>query len=748
MKKFLLTLLFILFASPIFAQTKPTSKTNLDIKIDTKTTEKSLNNIKTNFTGYIETNLCNTKQKENINLIKDKPFENATCGSKTIGETYNCICDKNNSKYKTFYKSVVAITDFSTLKGTTVNQFQQIKNFYDALDALPPLITSVNKLSEEIKKLIKQDEDDKTARNAAINTLKQKLSNDLAKEIEKEKNLRKENPQIVEDLKNKLKPHTDKDINDYMTDKTNNANDAAQKYVDNVINDLLKKNPNITVEDLEKLYNQNEGKDTSETKITDYNIKTIRDELKNKEQAEKDRQLAELLRLKKEEANLINELGKTKTPAVKVNQINDTNFNDSNTNTKLNNALDKLIEGKSQHPTNSNAETNKVAKTIEEIKADIENTKQNIDKLTDLKNKLEEDKKKLDKKLDDNYKRITDLLHEQNKLECKIFGQIDVIRNRIADYKSLNISGASITCGTDEKEGKLNASKTLNQMFQINSIAEKERWNKCLENKIKLLNENMEKDVGPIDKYIKNNIMNKYPGIENLNCNFKCTNEAKDYDDWYIGENTKPTYKNKNGKTLEEQIKECQLASKENAINNFTCPDNITVDNAKLSSIKAKMKEALNENLNKILEIGNRECSNIQDEIEITKVYTDLIIEINKLKNYCCDGTNYRSGRCGRETNVNGSLGNHKITRSQFNIDPIINIMKSIKNSNMTCPDNEHIINNIYETIQKTIYITAMGNTTNCNQRKKDIIKLYDINNNNNQNTSLNLMFKFCEWSE
>lgn len=164
MKKFLLTLLFLLFANPIFAQTKPNTKTNINITIDTKTTNESLTKIKTNFTEYINTKLCNNKQKENINLIKDKPFENTICDSHTIGETYNCICDKNDSKYKNFYKSVTAITDFKSLTGTTINQFLQIKNFYDALDALP--ISSVNTFADEISNLIKQNENDKAKEEA------------------------------------------------------------------------------------------------------------------------------------------------------------------------------------------------------------------------------------------------------------------------------------------------------------------------------------------------------------------------------------------------------------------------------------------------------------------------------------------------------------------------------------------------------------------------------------------------------
>ena len=60
MKKFLLTLLFILFANPIFAQTKPTKKTNLDIKI-TAETSTNLIAIKDSFTGHIDTKICKNK---------------------------------------------------------------------------------------------------------------------------------------------------------------------------------------------------------------------------------------------------------------------------------------------------------------------------------------------------------------------------------------------------------------------------------------------------------------------------------------------------------------------------------------------------------------------------------------------------------------------------------------------------------------------------------------------------------------
>ncbi|MGN0929771.1 MAG: hypothetical protein ACI4N3_03975, partial [Alphaproteobacteria bacterium] len=59
MKKFLLTLLFCLFANPIFAQT-----TNIQIEISETATENLLK-IKKDLTDHINTTICKTTNEKN-----------------------------------------------------------------------------------------------------------------------------------------------------------------------------------------------------------------------------------------------------------------------------------------------------------------------------------------------------------------------------------------------------------------------------------------------------------------------------------------------------------------------------------------------------------------------------------------------------------------------------------------------------------------------------------------------------------
>ena len=485
MKKFLLTLLFILFASPIFAQTKPTKKTNLDIKI-TAETSTNLIAIKDSFTGHIDTKICKNKDVK-IDSIKDMPFTNATCDSKTIGETYDCIC-KTKTK---FYESVKPITDFKNLTGDIDTQFKRIVDFYEALQSVKPLLASVNELSAEITKLLKEQEENEKAKKAAEEEAKNKIKKDfadtLAKLLMKEKKLRNKYPEIVEELnKNKgLRNHTDKNTKDYMDKKDatdTDATKAAENYIENVINQYLqktkKKFEDISQDDLKKLLDDNAKDKNSENSITQDNIDAITDAKKKQDEDEKKKkqELLEKLRdLKKQEAELINELGdKTVNPTDTGKK-----YNDKDNNAKLNTALNKLIGEKetSPHP-------KKAAETIEEINADIENTNKNINKLTDLKNKLEEDKKKVDEKLEKAYNDIKEHLHQQNLKECKLFKAIDhVTEQGIKGYKLLGISGSKITC-----QGL--GTKTIEEMRNISNTTEKEKYIKCLEDKIPLIEAN------------------------------------------------------------------------------------------------------------------------------------------------------------------------------------------------------------------------------------------------------------------
>lgn len=574
MKKFLLTLLFIVFANPLFAEdiptkTKPTKKLNIQINISNQTT-KSLETITKNFNKFMENNICaKSNEQSSIQLNEYKNQLTICKDANTIKDIYNCVCKSGGE----FYEKLKYITDFKKLSGTTAEQFTQLQSYYNALDS----IKGIQQLTQVVKDVKKQNEDEETARQARRTEIINKFKREITAELIKERNLRNENPEIVKELtspqcKNDcLEKHNS--TNDANIEKwvANNGNDndldkILDKYIDKVIND----NHLDSNEALETFLNDTTNP-KNEKGITDRNIERIRKAKEEKDaQDARDREnaLEELAKRKKEEAELINKIlafKESSNPKVNEN-ITKENCNTKETNNDLNPPLrDILGETTAKpHPNEPTDEVDKIRQDVEDTKTNIENLNRKWDELNDEKNA----------KIEELFNKIKAALHLFNLSECELYGRIDTIATKQnqgrlpagISYNRIGVTGKTISRGNQEACDGLQES-TIDDIKQLTDGSKKNKWIECLTQKETTIYSN----TNSVDTYIKE--FKKGQNLQNCSTacywkdNFKKSNDEENYDLWYTGNRTKYDYiQDNSGHALEDQINICK-------INSFICKD-------------------------------------------------------------------------------------------------------------------------------------------------------------------------------
>ncbi|MBD5397971.1 hypothetical protein HDR60_00490 [bacterium] len=251
MKKFLLTLLFCIFANPIFAQT-----TNIQIQID-KSVKDNLIKIKNDLTKYIKDNICIDTNNNNTIEFQTELEETSCNPKKTIGDIYNCVCESNGN----IATKINYITNFSGLNADTlVGKFEQIKQFYNTLDTIP----EISMLEKEIDTTIKtQEENEKIKQGKEKEELLSKISTKLKQLIEEEIRLRKE---LGTDIPDDLETHFE-NIQDFIISNKETLDTAINAYID-----TLRKNETLTNEDLNKYLDTNPE---SEIALTNRNIERL-----------------------------------------------------------------------------------------------------------------------------------------------------------------------------------------------------------------------------------------------------------------------------------------------------------------------------------------------------------------------------------------------------------------------------------------------------------------------------------------
>ncbi|MGN0929850.1 MAG: hypothetical protein ACI4N3_04380, partial [Alphaproteobacteria bacterium] len=298
------------------------------------------------------------------------------------------------------------------------------------------------------------------------------------------------------------------------------------------------------------------------------------------------------------------------------------------------------------------------------IDDEITLTERNIKKLEQAKEKR--DKEKLNSEIENAYKDLLEPLQKLNKLECQIYGGIDVIATTTNkpfnkdnfEYKTIGISGKKITCNSKEL--------TIENIKDNNiSITEKNEWKTCIKEKLGIINDN---NTG-LEEYISKI-------KEENSCPIKeCIHNINNYNDWYDSNNeTISKYKGKNTPIINEQLEQCKKA---------------------------------------------------QAEEEAQKTVAKIIEELTKLQNYCCNGNKYRTDRCARDTNPIGNKGNHKVNKTNFDISNIINLIESA--TKLDCKNNSETINIIFKTVTDTIY-TYQGVSNTCEQKQTYLSNFLKIN--------------------
>lgn len=251
MKKFLLTLLFCIFANPIFAQT-----TNIQIQID-KSVKDNLIKIKNDLTKYIKDNICIDTNNNNTIEFQTELEETSCNPKKTIGDIYNCVC--NNGKIA---NDIKGITEFSELTYKNIlSDFQTIQKFYKSLNSIPEITMLEGKITEAIKA---QAESEKHQKEAKREEILSQIKTELRPLIEHEINLRNE---LGSNIPNDLETHF-KDIQDFIISNKETLDTAINAYID-----TLRKNETLTNEDLNKYLDTNPE---SEIALTNRNIEKLR----------------------------------------------------------------------------------------------------------------------------------------------------------------------------------------------------------------------------------------------------------------------------------------------------------------------------------------------------------------------------------------------------------------------------------------------------------------------------------------
>lgn len=216
MKKFLLTLLFCIFANPIFAQT-----TNIQIQID-KSVKENLMKIKNDLTKYINDNICGKDTNNNNPIEFQTELEETSCNpKKTIGDIYNCVC--KNGKIA---NDIKGITEFSGLTYKNIlSDFQTIQKFYKSLNSIPEITMLKDAITTAVKA---QAESEKQQKDAKREEILSQIKTELRPLIEHEINLRNE---LGLNIPNDLETHF-KDIQDFVINKKGTLDKAIDAYID------------------------------------------------------------------------------------------------------------------------------------------------------------------------------------------------------------------------------------------------------------------------------------------------------------------------------------------------------------------------------------------------------------------------------------------------------------------------------------------------------------------------------------
>lgn len=445
MRKFILTLSFIISANPIFAQNSSTQKKNYIIEIAPETS-KTLSIISKDFKSDIYENICSDLNKnssiEMAEKINDCPTP--TNGKQTIGTIYSCVCENNGE----IHNKIKPIIEFTDLSGETLNQFETIQNFYNALDT----ITLTTKMKSQIEKTISANEENerlkKEAEKKADEAKKQQILNDFANKL---KTLLKEEQSLRAELSNNLprdlKNHTTTEITNAVSKSNGNIETAVNKYIEKLTKDykdktstevdnLLNKSKNIeetiTEENIAKLKNQKKSNELEKRRAEvealrkQYNsdfkdepvfkdgykfqtannqsiksatsveeLNTIEEELKKKYNDIVNKSIedaiTELKTLKQQEADKIAEITKTSKPQI-------TNGNDKTSTENLNKDLKALtIQPDIVFELHNYIEDNKDVNTINNLKSEIAKAKNNMPKFDTVKKDIEEKTKILNK---------------------------------------------------------------------------------------------------------------------------------------------------------------------------------------------------------------------------------------------------------------------------------------------------------------------------------------------------------------
>ncbi len=620
MRKFLLTLLFTIFANPLFAEdiptkTKPAKKLNIQISISNETSP-SLEKITKNFNNFRDKNICVPSYETNsIQLMKEKRTELTICKEATaIKDIYNCVCKAGGE----FYDKLLPITTFKKLSGTTaIEQFTQLQKYYNALNS----IIGIQQLAEIIKDSIQQNKDIEAANAAERAAIIETFKSTLSPQLKKERDLRNENPEIVKNLTSpQCKNSPDCLEQHYSSNKANIEKWVAKNGDDNALNGILDeyikeiiKDNHLDDNNALKAFLDNITDPKNETGITNRNIEKIK-EAKTKKDAQdardKEDALEELAKRKEEERNLINNIGAIQDPTISVNTpITKDNCNNSETNKDLNTALtnNNILGDKAKsHPEEPSDD-------ITKIKNDIEDTDANI---TALKKRLKDIQKQKSDEIKGKFDEIKRLLHDLNIEECILYGRIDDIINQIEVYKRDNDGKEPFHYIAIAVSGKLiNKSNTIAQpacvglgfdtidnIAKLTDLTKQKKWLDCLDEKITDINKNLTA------------IRNYKDKMNTKNCPLSCvyerdfrnkTTEEK-YNLWYTGNvpNTKYTTPQN---PIEEQLLQC-------LINQYQCKDG-----------------------NEVLPINK---SNVKDEAELDALCNEAKEKNKKKKyidNYTCE---------------------------------------------------------------------------------------------------------------